>query len=163
MPWHTEGKVSSSGNSFRMAQLAQLNLARLKAPKGDPLTQEFFNSIPPVNALAEAYPGFVWRLIGEVKDHTELDFFLDPLLVVNISVWEDLESFRHFVYKSGHVQYVKRKKEWMEPFGGPFAVLWWVPDGHTPTLEEAKEKYDRLLRDGPTPAAFDLHNAYPAE
>ena len=144
-----------------MAQLAQLNLARLKAPKGDPLTDEFFKSIAPINALAEASPGFVWRLIGDVKDHTDIEYFLDPLMVVNISVWADLESFRHFVYKSGHVQYIKRKKEWMGKIEGAYAVMWWVPDGHEPTLTEAKEKIDLLRRDGPTPLAFDHHNVFP--
>lgn len=144
-----------------MAQLAQLNLARLKAPKGDPSTEEFFRSISPINALAEASPGFVWRLVGEVKNHTDIPFFVDPLMVVNISVWQDLESFRHFVYKSGHVQYIKRKKEWMGKLEGPYAVLWWVPDGHVPTLTEAKEKYDTLCQMGPTPEAFDLHTTFP--
>jgi heme-degrading monooxygenase HmoA len=146
-----------------MAQLAQLNLARLKAPKGDPLTDEFFKSIAPINMLAETSPGFVWRLIGDVKDHTDIDYFLDPLMVVNISVWEDLESFRHFVYKSGHVQYIKRKKEWMGKFDGPYAVMWWVPDGHTPSLAEAKERLEMLRRDGPTPEAFDLHTVFSPE
>lgn len=146
---------------WTMAQLAQLNLARLKAPKGDPLTDEFFKSIPPINMLAEASPGFVWRLIGDVKDHTDIEYFLDPLMVVNISVWEDLDSFRHFVYKTGHVQYIKRKKEWMEKFDGPYAVMWWVPDGHEPSLAEAREKLELLRQQGPTAEAFDLHNAFP--
>ena len=143
-----------------MAQLAQLNLARLKAPKGDPRTDEFFNSIPPINMLAEASPGFVWRLIGDVKDHTDIEYFLDPLMVVNISVWEDLESFRHFVYKSGHVQYIKRKKEWMDKFDGPYAVMWWVPEANTPSLAEAKDRLEMLRRDGPTVEAFDLQNVF---
>lgn len=142
--------------------LAQLNLARLKAPKGDPLTEEFFNAIPAINTLAEAQPGFVWRLVGEVKDHTDVPFFLDPHLVVNISLWKDLESFRHFVYKSGHVQYIKRKKEWFQPFDGPFAVLWWVEAGEIPTLAQAKEKLELLKQDGPTQQAFDLHNLFQA-
>ncbi|MCA9780424.1 MAG: DUF3291 domain-containing protein, partial [Candidatus Eremiobacteraeota bacterium] len=101
-----------------------------------------------------------WRLIGDVKDHTDIPFFVDPLMVVNISVWEDVESFRHFVYKSGHVQYIKRKKEWMESFGGPYNVMWWVPDGHEPSLAEAKEKYDAICKNGPTPEAFDLQNIF---
>lgn len=142
--------------------LAQLNLARLKAPKGDPLTEEFFNAIPAINTLAEAQPGFVWRLVGEVKDHTDVPFFLDPHLVVNISLWKDVESFRHFVYKSGHVQYIKRKKEWFQPFDGPFAVLWWVEAGEIPTLAQAKEKLELLKQDGPTQQAFDLHNLFQA-
>ena len=140
--------------------LAQLNLARLKAPKGDPLTEEFFTAIPAINVLAEAQPGFVWRLVGEVKEHTDIPFFLDPHLVVNISLWKDLESFRHFVYKSGHVQYIKRKKEWFLPFDGPFAVLWWLRAGEVPTLAQAKERLDLLKEHGPTEQAFDLHNLF---
>lgn len=145
-----------------MPQLAQLNLAKLKAPKGDPITEEFFQAIGPINALAEVQPGFVWRLVGDVKEHTDIPFFLDPMLVVNISVWQDLETFRHFVYKTGHVQYIKRKKEWMETFGGAYTVLWWVPDGHVPTLKEALEKFEKLKSEGPTADAFDLATTFSA-
>jgi heme-degrading monooxygenase HmoA len=143
-----------------LPHLAQLNLARLKAPKGDPLTEEFFQAIAPINALAEAHPGFVWRLVGDVKDHTDLEFFLDPHLVVNISIWKDLESFKHFVYKSGHVQYIKRKREWMDPFQGPYAVMWWVDEGHIPDLVEAKARLDTLEKNGPTAEAFDYRNIF---
>ena len=87
-----------------MHHIAQLNLAKLKAPKGDPLTEEFFAAIPPINALSEASKGFVWRLVGDVKDHTDIPYFLDPYLVVNMSVRDSLQSFQHFVYRSGHVQ-----------------------------------------------------------
>ena len=113
-----------------------------------------------MNTLAEAQPGFVWRLVGDVKDHTNLEFFIDPHLVVNISVWRDLESFRHFVYKSGHVQYIKRKKEWFDPFDGPHSVMWWVPDGHYPSLAEAKEKWEHLRDRGPSAEAFDISNIF---
>lgn len=143
-----------------MHHIAQLNLARLKAPKGDSLTEEFFTAIAPINALAEAQPGFVWRLVGEVKDHTDIEYFLDPYLVVNMSVWESLQSFRHFVYRSGHVQYIRRKAEWFESFDGPHTVLWWVKAGHVPDLGEALEKLELLRKNGPGADAFDLRRAF---
>lgn len=144
-----------------MAHLAQLNLARLKAPKGNEITAEFFAAIPPINALAEAQPGFVWRLVGDVKDHTDIEFFLDPLMVVNLSVWDSLQSFRHFVYKTGHVQYIKRKKEWFREFEQSHAVLWWINEGHRPDLSEAKKKWELLKEQGPGPEAFSLNEVYP--
>lgn len=143
-----------------MYHIAQLNLARLKAPKGDPLTEEFFSALTPMNLLAEAQPGFVWRLVGDVTEHTAIDYFLDPYLVVNMSVWESLQHFRHFVYRSGHVQYIRRKVEWFENFDGPHTVLWWVRVGHVPDLSEALEKLELLRSYGPTPEAFDLRRAF---
>lgn len=143
-----------------MPHIAQLNLAKLKAPKGDPLTEEFFTAIAPINALAEVSQGFVWRLVGEVKDHTDIPYFLDPYLVVNMSVWDSLQSFQHFVYRSGHVQYVKRKTEWFAPFDGPHSVLWWVNEGHRPDLTEALEKLEHLRKHGPTKEAFNLQRAF---
>lgn len=143
-----------------MPHIAQLNLAKLKALKGDPLTGEFFTSIPAINTLAEAYPGFVWRLAGDVKDHTDIEYFLDPKLVVNLSVWKSLQAFNHFVYQSGHVQYIKRKKEWFEKFDGPHTVMWWVEEGHRPDLAEALEKLNHLREHGPTAEAFNLRRAF---
>jgi hypothetical protein len=146
-----------------MAHLAQLNLARLKEPKPSPVTREFFDAIAPINALAEVQPGFLWRLVGDVRDHTDIEAFLDPHLVVNISLWKDLDSLSHFVYRTGHVQYIKRRKEWFDSFDGAYNVLWWVKEGDIPTLAEAKAKLDQLKQGGPTPEAFNLKVLYSAE
>lgn len=146
-----------------MPHLAQLNLARLKAPKGSPITEEFFAAIGPINALAEVQPGFIWRAVGDVADHTDMEYFLDPYLLVNISVWRDLESLRHFIFNTGHLQYMKRRKEWFQPFEGPHSVAWWVPDGHIPSFAEAKEKMEKLGADGPTPEAFNFSTLYDSD
>lgn len=94
--------------------------------------------------------------MGEVKEHTDIEYFLDPLLLVNLSVWDDWESLKHYVYRSGHVQYIKRRKDWFQPFEGPHSVLWWLEDGHIPDLAEALRKLEKLRESGSSEEAFDL-------
>ena len=72
--------------------LAQINVARLIAPEGDSRVQPFFDALDRVNALAEESPGFVWRLIGDGNNATDIQPTADPLLILNMSVWEDAES-----------------------------------------------------------------------
>ena len=136
-------------------ELAQLNVADMKAPLDAPEMAGFVESLDPVNALADAAPGFVWRLETDDGDATALRPFGDNTLV-NMSVWRDIESLKDFVYKSGHIQVMRRRKEWFERMAQAWLVLWWVPAGHRPTLEEAGEKL-ALLRDrGPSPDAFNF-------
>ena len=82
--------------------LAQINIGRLVAPEGDPRVQPFFDNLDRVNRLAEASPGFVWRLIGEGNNATDIQPTVDPLLLVNMSVWQDAESLHQYVYRSAH-------------------------------------------------------------
>jgi Domain of unknown function (DUF3291) len=44
--------------------LAQINIGRLIAPVDDPRIAGFVSQLDPVNAIADAAPGFVWRLQG---------------------------------------------------------------------------------------------------
>ena len=144
--------------------LAQLNLARLKAPKGDPLTEEFFTAIPAINTLAEAQPGFVWRLKDEEgTSATAVETpFEDDMIIINMSVWENLESLRQFVYHTAHSYFVRRGKQWFERMERPHMVLWWVPQGHEPSPNEAAAKLEELQANGPTPAAFDWSKMFDA-
>ena len=90
-------------------QLAQVNIARMKAPLDDPMMKEFFDFLGPINQLAEDSPGFIWRLKDEEGTsavNLELPFD-DQLLLLNMSVWEDFESLRMFTYKTVHSYFVK--------------------------------------------------------
>ncbi len=140
--------------------LAQLNIGRLVAPNDDPRVAEFMNALDAINALADASPGFVWRLQDDSGNATSIQAFDDESILVNMSVWESLADLRAFVYATEHKRYLARRKEWFLPFDGLFVVLWNVPDGHIPTVAEARERLEHLETHGPTPHAFTFREAF---
>jgi len=142
-------------------ELAQVNIGRLRAPIDHPMIKDFADNLDPINALAEASPGFVWRLTGEGNNATDLQPFDDALIAINMSTWTDIPSLGAYVYRSGHVQFMRRRREWFEHMD-LYMVLWWVPAGHRPTIEEAKEKLALLEAKGPTPDAFTFKVPFPA-
>jgi hypothetical protein len=142
-------------------QLAQLNVALMKEPLESPSMADFVANLDRVNALADHAPGFVWRLQTDEGDATSLRPMGDDMLV-NMSVWENSESLRDFVYRSGHVEVMRRRKEWFERMDEAYVVLWWVPRGHLPSPEEAQERLMHLRRHGPGPYAFNFRVSFPA-
>ena len=140
--------------------LAQLNVARLLAPLDAPETAEFVAALAPVNALADAAAGFVWRLQADGGDATSIRILDDELVIVNMSVWESLDALRAFVYRSDHKLVLRRKRDWFGTWDGPHLVLFWVPQGEPPTLAEALERLVRLRDGGPTPEAFDFKHPF---
>ncbi|MEQ8675589.1 MAG: DUF3291 domain-containing protein [Aggregatilineales bacterium] len=143
--------------------LAQLNHARMIAPTDDPRVADFMNALDEINALAEVSAGFVWRLVGEGNNATDIHFFEDPQLLVNMSVWESVESLYKYAYKSKHADYFARRREWFTRPEKPSPVLWWVPAKHTPTLAEALARVDHLAEHGPTPHAFNFKKTFTVE
>jgi hypothetical protein len=143
--------------------LAQVNIGRFRAPIDDPIMHGFRTQLDPINALADASPGFVWRLQTEDGNATAIrPYESDDLMAINMSVWESLESLQQFVYKSEHVAPLRERKQWFEPIDGPILALWWIPAGHLPTVLEARERLDHLKRHGPTPHAFTFRTPFPA-
>ena len=142
-------------------QLAQLNLARLVAPLESPKLSDFVANLERINALAEQSPGFVWRLQTEDGDATAIQHFGEDTLV-NLSVWEDLESLHRYVYESAHIEIMRRRKEWFEKMRDSHLVLWWIPAGRRPSLHEAEAKLERLRIHGPNQEAFNFRNPFPA-
>ena len=144
-------------------QLAQVNIARLIAPAGDPLVADFFALLDEVNALAEASPGFVWRLKDESNNSMGFAPTPDPRVAINLTVWEDAEALFAFVYRSAHTPVMARRRQWFEPWqDGAYQALWWVPAGHIPTTDEALAKLWTLDRYGPGPQAFTFKARFPA-
>jgi hypothetical protein len=140
--------------------LAQLNIARFKAPMDDPAMAGFVEQLDPVNALADAAPGFVWRLQTEEGNATSIHAFDDDLLLVNMSVWESIDALADFVYRSPHIAVMRRRREWAERMAEAYIVLWWVAAGTTPTVEEAKGRLEHLREHGPSPTAFTFKSRY---
>lgn len=142
--------------------LAQVNIGRLIGPPDDPRLADFFTALDRVNALAEATPGFVWRLKDETNNSMAMQPTPDPRVAVNLTVWEDAESLFDFVYRSAHTPVMARRRQWFERFEGAYQALWWIPAGTLPTTDEALAKLWMLDRYGPTPLAFTFKSRFPA-
>ena len=142
-------------------ELAELNVARARAPVEDPAMHGFTSRLEEINALAERAPGFVWRLEDEAGNATSFrPFENEHDVLINLSVWESIDALRTFVYQSAHGGLVRDGTRWFHEREAAQIVLWWVPYGYRPSLEEALEKLAQLRRDGPTPDAFDLANRF---
>lgn len=139
--------------------LAQFNLARMRYPLDHPAMADFVARLDDINALADASPGFVWRLQDEGGNATALR----PLgedMIVNMSVWESVETLDAFTYRSDHVAVMRERKRWFEMPKEAHLTLWWVPAGHRPTVIEAKARLDHLRRHGPTSYAFTFRTPF---
>jgi Domain of unknown function (DUF3291) len=142
--------------------LAQFNVARLIAPIEAPQSAEFREALDRINALAEASPGFVWRATGTGFDSEIPADDIDPMILANLSVWENAEALAAFAYRSAHSGFVRRGRNWFEPNQEAQVVMWWAPAGLRPTREEAFTRLDRLRAEGPNIQAFDFKNRFPA-
>ncbi|MFI1566847.1 DUF3291 domain-containing protein [Streptomyces sp. NPDC020490] len=148
--------------SVPAAHLAQLNVATLRHPLDDPRTAPFVEMLDPVNAAAEGAPGFVWRLVEEgAADATGLRPAGENV-IVNLTVWESPEALWDFTYRSGHLEVMRRRREWFERHAEAHLALWWVPAGHLPTVGEALERLAHLRAHGPSPRAFTFASSYTA-
>jgi hypothetical protein len=134
--------------------LAQVNVARMKAPLDDPIMAPFAKALDEINRLAESSPGFVWRFQAPSGNDTEFRVHDDPLILFNLSVWESVEALKDYVYKSMHGKFFARRKEWFEEVEHAQVALWWIPAGCIPAVEEAKARLDHLRAHGPTTHAF---------
>lgn len=143
-------------------QVAQVNIARFKAPIDSPLIAGFVERLDPINALADDAPGFVWRLQTEEGNATSIHAFEDDLILVNMSVWESVEDLNAFVYRSPHFEVFRRRREWTEHMDRAYLALWWIHAGTIPTVEEGRRRLDLLIEHGPTPEAFTFKRTFPA-
>lgn len=139
-------------------QLAQLNVARLRAPLDSPVLRDFVDGLDPINALAEASPGFVWRLQTEDGDATAVRAYDDDLVIINLTVWASVEALADFVYRSTHTEFLRRRREWFEKPTEDIYCMWWVEDGVRPTVPEAVERLAHLRAHGPSDFAFTFRS-----
>ena len=143
--------------------IAEINIGRILGEMDGPIMKEFKDNLDRINALAEQTPGFVWRLKGDNNNATEIHVYEDPYLIINLSVWEDIDSLFGYVYQSAHTPYITRRREWFEKMTVPMMTLWWVPAGYEPTPFEAKAKLEYLDQHGPTPHAFTFKQRFTVE
>jgi hypothetical protein len=142
-------------------ELAQLNIGIIRGPMDSPVMADFAANLERINALAERSAGFVWRLQTEAGDATAIRPFENENMLLNMSVWRDVESLNTYVYGSAHVEIMRRRREWFERMQEAFLVLWWVPKDHRPGIAEALAKLETLRSKGPTAEAFTFRKAFP--
>lgn len=135
--------------------LAQINIGYLKAPIDHPSIADFADNLNMINAIAENSKGFIWRLKDEDNNATSFNPYNNDRIIINMSVWKDLDHLRQFVYRSEHMQFFKRRKEWFEPMTTPHMALWLVDQGNFPDANEGKRRLDLLTANGPSSEAFD--------
>jgi heme-degrading monooxygenase HmoA len=138
--------------------LAELNVGRLVAPTDDPRVAEFMAALDRVNGLGKRMPGFVWMMEGSGEPgtgNTEAKIGGDPQYVSNLTVWDSVEALERFVWKTVHAQFYARRAEWFQVLGAMHFVMWRVPAGHRPTLEEGLARLDHLRAHGNSDHAFD--------
>ncbi|CAN5760393.1 MAG: DUF3291 domain-containing protein [Ilumatobacteraceae bacterium] len=143
--------------------LAQFNIAHLRQPLDHPDTAPFVDALDMVNTLAEGSPGYVWRLqdaSGQSSSYVRA--YDDPLMIINLSVWESPEALRDFVFRSAHTDFLRRRREWFQRMDQAYVVCWWIPAGTVPTVDEAVDRLTQFQRWGPSPDAFTLRDSFPA-
>ena len=141
--------------------LAQVNIARMNAPLDSAEMADFVARIAEINALADASPGFVWRLATDQGNATYLRPYDDDRILFNMSVWRSVDDLRAYVYGSAHTEVMRRRHRWFSKFEGAYLALWWVTAGHVPSIDEAKARLVQLDREGPSPAAFTFKQFFP--
>ena len=140
--------------------LAQTNLAWARYPVDDPRMAEFVRAIDRINGIGDRSPGCLWRFRTAGGDATDVRILDDPRILFNLTTWRSVEDLRNYAYKTGHVAFFRRRREWFLPPPRPPLAMWWVPQGYRPTVDESVARLERLWRDGPTPEAFTLKTAF---
>ncbi len=128
----------------------------------DPIMKEFVENLDAVNQIAEKSEGFVWRLKDENNNATSLNPYNDETIIINVSVWKSIETLENFMYRTFHSDFLKRRKEWFLTYGSAHTAMWWIPEGHIPTMQEAVDKLSFLQTNGPSPNSFDFRHKFPA-
>lgn len=147
----------------RRFHLAQFNVARMRpgATINAPVMHGFTSRLDEINGVAEGSPGFVWRLQTDEGNATAIRPYEDERILINLTVWESIGSLSDFVYRSAHDEMVRSGPEWFERLGTDSLVLWWIPAGQRPTVEDGKARLEKLRAEGPTPDAFTFQTTFP--
>jgi hypothetical protein len=137
-------------------RLVHANVARARAALDSPRMAGFVAQVEEINALAHRAAGFV----AQPTPPDEGAVYAAPLLL-NVSLWESVQSLDAFTHQGKHAAALERRGEWFEQaVASPNYVLYWIPAGHTVTEREVQERLDHLARHGPTPYAFTFQQPF---
>ena len=142
--------------------LAQVNVARAKAEMNTEIMQSFMAQLDAMNRLADTADGFIWRMLGDGGDYTSIRPFDDPLVIMNVSLWRDVDALKNYVYKTAHMDIIRARHAWFDKMDDIQQALWWLPAGQRPSALEAREKLELLRQLGATAEAFTFAQAFPA-
>lgn len=143
-----------------MQYLAQVNVALMRGPLTHPDMRGFADALEPITRLAEASPGFVWRLPGAHEHQPAIVHHSDTWVMVNVSAWTDYASLHQFTYRTAHGGYLRRRNAWFLPTPQPSTALWWVRPDARPSADEAMARLSHLRTHGPTPRAFSVRRRF---
>lgn len=153
--------INQNKRNKKMYQLAQINVARMiGANIEDPVMNEFVSHLYSVNQLAEESDGFIWRLKDDENNATSFNPLNDEKIIINISVWKDIESLEYYTYKTFHVDFVRRRKEWFQKYGKASYALWWIKDNEYPSIDEALKRLEYLQEKGSSSYAFNFQSVF---
>jgi len=142
--------------------LAQVNIARARYSLDDPRIADFMDLLDEINALAESAPGFVWRLKDDSGNATNFQPYDDPRIIINLSVWENVDTLFEFVYKTAHTEVMQRRYDWFEKPQSPHMAMWWTPADEHPTTLDGTSRLLHLAQFGPSGSAFTFKQRFPA-
>lgn len=143
-----------------MYHLAQINISRLLKPIDSPQLSEFVGNLDKINTLAESSKGFVWRLKDESGNATEIKGFDDPMVIVNMSVWEGVDDLKTFAYRTEHVNFIRKRNQWFEKPQAAYMAMWWIRRGEFPSVEDGKARLGHLNQHGETAFAFTFRKIF---
>jgi hypothetical protein len=143
--------------------LAEVNIGRILGPMDSPVMEEFAANLNRINALAEGSEGFIWRLKDDSNNATSIPVTEDRFLILNLSVWRNIDDLFAYTYRTAHAEYVRRRAEWFERLKEMHMAFWYIPAGHIPTVEEAMDRIARIREQGPSPYAFNFKRRFTAE
>lgn len=140
--------------------IGQMNIAVALDALDSPKLAEFMENLDRINALAEASPGFIWRLKDDSGNATAIPILQDPKAVLNVSVWQSVDDLYAFSFQTDHQAFVKRRREWFQPSKKITMALWSLEDSKTmPTVDEAFARLTHLQVNGPSSFAFNWATA----
>lgn len=144
-----------------MHHLAQINVARMVGINiEDPIMKAFVDNLDSINRLAENSEGFIWRLKDESNNASSFNPYDDPQVIINVSVWENIESLKQFTFKTMHANFIKRRKEWFTKYGNAYFAMWWIKQGDFPSVEDAVGRLAYLQKHGPSEQAFTFKETF---
>ena len=146
----------------RAHHLAEFNIGTLRYDWEDPRVADFLNNLDRIYALAARSPGYVWHMAGEAMERAQRDakgiLGGDLRTASTLSVWESPAALEHFAFNTLHKRFYDRKDEWFDAtdqsWHGHRLVMWYVPEGHRPSLHEAVLRLNHLVEHGSTDHAF---------
>ena len=148
----------------RRYRVAQINFARLPVPLSDPQLEGFVTLLQGANTLAEASPGFVWRLDEHSAAASADRVFPNQApgtTLVNLSIWKSVSALQRYAIMGKDGGVVNARQSFFQRFEGRWVALWWVPEGHFPEVADGWARIQHLRRHREQPYAFSLWRPFP--